>query len=154
MLKISMHAISDDAAIAKVRAAEDVWNTRCPRIVSQYFSQDGQWQDRNQFIEGRSQILSFLSAKWKRELHYRHIKELWSFQKNRFSIRVVSEWRTAHNKWFRSSGSENCEFDDDGLLKKRVTCISDNEIDENDRLFWWPFGRRPDAHPSLSEMNL
>lgn len=147
MITISMHALSEDAAVAKVRAAEDAWNTRCPKIVSQYFSQDGLWQDKTECLEGRSQIHAFLSAKWKRKLHYRHSKELWSFQKNRFSIRFVSEWRTVHNKWFRSCGNENCEFDGDGLLKKRITCISDTEINENDRLFLLALWQTPGLAP-------
>ncbi|QUS58694.1 DUF1348 family protein [Pseudovibrio brasiliensis] len=154
MLSLSMRPITDDAAVAKVRAAEDAWNSRCPTIVVRNISRDCLWHDRNQTIEGRPQIMGFLSAKWRTQLHYRHIKELWSFNKNRFSIRIVSEWRTIHNKWFRSCGNENWEFDNNGLMKKRITCITDTEINENERLFVWPFGRRPDNHPGLSEMNL
>ncbi len=138
----------------KVRAVEDAWNSRCPKIVARELSHDCVWHIKGQRIEGRSQVVSFLTSKWRTQLHYRHIKELWSFNHNRFSIRIVSEWRTKYNKWFRSSGTENWEFNNNNLLARRIIYITDTEIGAEERLFSWPFGRRPDGHPGLQEMNL
>jgi nuclear transport factor 2 (NTF2) superfamily protein len=107
-----------------------------------------------EFIRGREEIAAFLTRKWARELHYRLIKELWAFEANRIAVRYAYEWHDARGQWFRSYGNENWEFDEAGLMQRRFAAINDLPIEETDRKFHWPIGRRPDDHPGLSEVGL
>jgi len=141
-------------AIAKVRAAEDAWNTRDPQRVSLAYSVDSRWRNRSEFIHGREEIVAFLTRKWARELDYRLIKELWAFDGARIAVRFAYESHDAAGQWFRSYGNENWEFDQDGLMKRRHASINDLPIQDSDRLFRWPQGRRPDDHPGLSDLGL
>lgn len=143
-----------ETAIQKVRAAEDGWNNRDPQKVSLAYTQDSKWRNRNEFLTGREQIVEFLSRKWQNEQEYRLIKELWAFEGNRIAVRFAYEWRNAAGQWFRSYGNENWEFDAQGLMQKRYASINDLAIAESDRKFHWPQGRRPDDHPSLSDLDL
>jgi nuclear transport factor 2 (NTF2) superfamily protein len=143
-----------DTAIMKVRAAEDGWNSRDPAKIALAYTQDSKWRNRSKFIKGRKEIESFLTGKWQRELDYRLIKELWTFAENRIAVRFAYEWHNAQDKWFRSYGNENWEFDDNGLMRVRIASINDLQIKEADRKFRWPLGRRPDDHPGLSELGL
>ncbi|OTP67417.1 hypothetical protein PAMC26510_31270 [Caballeronia sordidicola] len=138
----------------KVRLAEDGWNTRDPERVSLAYSNDSRWRNRAEFANGREQIVSLLTRKWRRELDYRLIKELWAFTENRIAVRFAYESRDDSNNWYRSYGNENWEFNLDGLMVHRYACINDLPIRESDRLFHWPLGRRPDGHPGLSELGL
>ena len=143
-----------DTAVQKVRAAEDGWNTREPQRVSMAYTAQSRWRNRAEFITGREEIVGLLSRKWARELDYRLIKELWAFAGNRIAVRYAYESHDASGQWFRSYGNENWEFAPDGLMKRRFACINDLAIDESQRLFHWPLGRRPDYHPGLSELGL
>lgn len=143
-----------ETAIQKVRAAEDGWNNRNPQKVALAYTPDSQWRNRDQFINGRAQIDSFLTAKWAKEHGYRLIKELWAFEGNRIAVRFAYEWHNEEGQWFRSYGNENWEFDEQGLMQKRFASINDLAIAESDRKFHWPQGRRPDDHPGLSELGL
>lgn len=143
-----------DTATAKVRAAEDGWNTRDPVRVSLAYTPDSAWRNRATFVNGRAGIVTFLAAKWQRELAYRLIKELWAHDGNRIAVRFAYEWHDHAGNWLRSYGNENWEFDDDGLMAKRHASINDMPIAEADRLFHWPQGRRPDDHPGLSALGL
>ena len=143
-----------ETAIQKVRAAEDGWNNRDPQKVSLAYTQDSKWRNRNEFLTGREQIVEFLSRKWQNEQEYRLIKELWAFEGNRIAVRFAYEWRNAAGEWFRSYGNENWEFDAQGLMQKRYASINDLAITESDRKFHWSQGRRPDDHPSLSDLDL
>jgi nuclear transport factor 2 (NTF2) superfamily protein len=143
-----------EAAIQKVRLAEDGWNTRDPHKVSLAYTVDSVWRNRAEFPRGREQIVEFLSRKWAREMEYRLIKELWAFDGNRIAVRFAYEWHDADGNWFRSYGNENWEFDDLGLMKLRYASINDLPITEAERKFRWPTGRRPDAHPGLTELGL
>jgi len=143
-----------ETAKQKVRGAEDGWNSRDPERVSLVYSPDSKWRNRAEFISGRTEIVGFLRRKWARELDYRLIKELWSFSDNRIAVRFAYEWHDDSNNWFRSYGNENWEFDEQGLMKCRFASINDLPIKEVDRKFHWPLGRRPDEHPSLSELAL
>ncbi|WP_179196512.1 nuclear transport factor 2 family protein [Caballeronia sordidicola] len=143
-----------DTAVKKVRLAEDGWNTRDPERVSLAYSNDSRWRNRAEFANGREQIVSLLTRKWRRELDYRLIKELWAFTENRIAVRFAYESRDDSNNWYRSYGNENWEFNLDGLMVHRYACINDLPIRESDRLFHWPLGRRPDGHPGLSELGL
>ena len=143
-----------DTAIAKVRAAEDGWNSREPAKVALAYSPDSRWRNRSQFISGRSEIEKFLTLKWQREQNYRLIKELWTFAENRIAVRFAYEWQDAQNNWFRSYGNENWEFDDKGLMQVRIASINDLKISEAERKFRWPTGRRPDDHLGLTDLGL
>jgi nuclear transport factor 2 (NTF2) superfamily protein len=143
-----------ETATAKVRVAEDGWNSRDPERVSKVYTEDSRWRNRAEFPRGRAQIVEFLTRKWARELDYRLIKELWAFTDNRIAVRFAYEWHDDSGQWFRSYGNENWEFDAAGLMQRRFASINDKPIKETERKFHWPLGRRPDDHPSLSDLDL
>ncbi|WP_425318255.1 DUF1348 family protein [Pseudomonas nitroreducens] len=143
-----------ETSIQKVRLAEDGWNSRDPHRVSLAYTVDSRWRNRATFVQGREQIVQFLTAKWVREQQYRLIKELWAFAENRIAVRFAYEWHDDSGNWFRSYGNENWAFDENGLMFERHASINDLPISEDERLFRWPQGRRPDEHPSLSELGL
>jgi nuclear transport factor 2 (NTF2) superfamily protein len=134
--------------------AEDGWNSRDPERVSLVYTEDSRWRNRVEFPVGRKQIVEFLTRKWAKELDYRLIKELWTFEGNRIAVRFAYEWHDDSGQWFRSYGNENWEFDPPGLMQRRIASINDMPIKEADRKFRWPLGRRPDGHPSLSDLGL
>jgi nuclear transport factor 2 (NTF2) superfamily protein len=143
-----------DTAAQKVRMAEDGWNSRDAVRVSLAYTPDSQWRNRAEFPRGRAQIVDFLTAKWEREQEYRLIKELWAHDDNRIAVRFAYEYKDAAGNWFRAYGNENWEFDAQGLMAKRYASINDLAITEAERKFHWPQGRRPDDHPSLSDLGL
>ena len=143
-----------ESAAQKVRMAEDGWNSRDPQRVAQVYTPDCVWRNRAEFINGRDEIVAFLARKWAKELEYRLIKELWAVTENRIAVRFAYEWRDDSGFWFRSYGNENWEFAETGLMRRRHASINDLPIREEDRLFHWPLGRRPDDHPSLSALGL
>ena len=143
-----------ETAAQKVRMAEDGWNNRDPEKVALAYTPDSQWRNRNEFPKGRDEIVAFLNRKWAKESEYRLIKELWAFEGNRIAVRFAYEWHDEAGQWWRSYGNENWEFDENGLMQKRYASINDLAIQETDRLFHWPQGRRPDDHKSLSELGL
>jgi uncharacterized protein len=145
---------SREIAIKKVRAAEDGWNSRDPQRVSLAYTVDSRWRNRSEFVNGREAIVAFLTRKWERELEYRLIKEIWTFDTNRIAVRFAYECHDAAGQWWRSYGNENWEFDENGLMKVRHASINDLAIKESERLYRWPIGRRPDDHPGLSELGL
>jgi len=145
---------SRETAIIKVRMAEDAWNSRDPHRVSLAYSEDSCWRNRAEFINGGAEIVAFLSRKWKKELDYRLIKEMWTFGDNRIAVRFSYEWHDDSGNWFRSYGNENWEFDATGVMQRRFASINDLPIKEADRKYRWPLGRRPDDHPGLSELGL
>jgi len=143
-----------ESATQKVRLAEDGWNSRDPEKVSLAYTPDSRWRNRAEFVNGRAEIVAFLTRKWAKELDYRLIKELWTFAKDRISVRYAYEWHDDSSNWFRSYGNENWEFDAAGLMKRRFACINDLPIRNADCKFRWPLGRRPDDHPGLTELGL
>jgi uncharacterized protein len=143
-----------ETAGEKVRLAEDGWNSRAPEKVALAYSLDSYWRNRAEFVQGREAIIAFLTRKWQRELDYRLIKELWAFRENRIAVRFAYEWHDDSGNWFRSYGNENWEFGEDGLMRRRLASINDAPIPESDRKYRWPLGRRPDDHPSLSDLGL
>ena len=138
----------------KVRLAEDAWNSRDAERVSLAYTPDSHWRNRAEFLQGRPAIVEFLTRKWNKELDYRLIKELWAFRDNRVAVRFAYEWRDDSGSWFRAYGNENWEFDERGLMRRRVASINDAPIRAEDRKFLWPLGRRPDEHPSLTDLGL
>ena len=143
-----------ESAARKIRLAEDAWNTREPERVSLAYTPDSVWRNRAEFLKGREAIVQFLTRKWSKELDYRLIKELWIFGANRIAVRFAYEWHDDSGSWFRSYGNENWEFDDQGLMRRRLASINDLPIRESERKYRWPLGRRPDEHPGLSELGL
>ena len=143
-----------ETAAQKARMAEDAWNSRDPQRVALAYTADSEWRNRAEFLRGREEIVAFLQRKWAREIEYRLIKEVWTHGENRIAVRFAYEWRDVSGQWYRSYGNENWEFDGEGLMRRRVASINDLPIAEADRKFHWPQGRRPDDHPSLSELGL
>ncbi|MFO0903182.1 MAG: nuclear transport factor 2 family protein [Pirellulales bacterium] len=137
-------------AAAKVRAAEDAWNSRDPQRVALAYSEDSEWRNRDQFLRGRDQIREFLTRKWERELDYRLTKSLWSFTENRIAVRFQYEYHDASGQWFRAYGNELWEFDDEGLMRRREASINDVSIRADERKFHWPApGPRPAADTGI-----
>jgi nuclear transport factor 2 (NTF2) superfamily protein len=152
MVRPPLPPFTSESAAQKARLAEDAWNTRDPIIVAKAYTADSHWRNRAEFLTGRDAIEAFLAKKWHAELDYRLIKELWAFHGNRIAVRFAYEWRDDSGQWFRSYGNENWEFDEDGLMRRRIASINDLSIKESERKFHWPLGRRPDDHPSLSDL--
>ncbi|MDR7297017.1 nuclear transport factor 2 (NTF2) superfamily protein [Pelomonas aquatica] len=148
---------SPATAVQKVRMAEDAWNSRDPARAALAYTPDSRWRNRSTFVTGREQIEVFLTAKWAREQDYRLIKEIWAHGDDRIAVRFAYEWHDADGQWWRSYGNENWAFDAQRLMHTRHASINDVAIAEAERLFHWPregSGRRPDEHPSLSDLGL
>lgn len=143
-----------ETAVQKVRAAEDGWNGQNPEKVALAYTPDTIWRNRSEFPVGREQVVEFLTRKWKRELDYRLIKELWTFEDTRIAVRFAYEWHNGDGQWFRSYGNENWEFAPNGLMHRRFASINDLAIAENERKFHWTSGPRPLDHPGLSDLGL
>ncbi|MDN6886707.1 nuclear transport factor 2 family protein [Variovorax sp. CAN2819] len=126
-----------ESATQKVQAAEDAWNSRDPVRVSLAYTPDTEWRNRADFVNGREQVVEFLSRKWTRELDYRLKKQLWAFMGNRIAVRFEYEWHDDSGQWYRSHGNENWEFAENGLMQRRYASINDQPIKESDRKFHW-----------------
>jgi nuclear transport factor 2 (NTF2) superfamily protein len=124
-----------ETARAKVRAAEDAWNSRDPERVALAYTPDSAWRNRAEFFNGRAAIKEFLHRKWAKELDYRLMKELWAFTDNRISVRFEYEWHDAAGQWFRTHGNEHWEFDEDGLMRRRDMSANDYPIEESQRRY-------------------
>jgi nuclear transport factor 2 (NTF2) superfamily protein len=143
-----------DAAVTKVRLAENAWNGRDPAKVALAYTADTRWRNRSTFLNGRAEVEAFLDEKWRRELEYRLIKELWAFADNRIAVRFCYEFHDETGQWFRAHGNENWEFDAEGYMAVRHASINDVRITASDRLFHWPSGPRPLDHPGLTDLGL
>jgi len=143
-----------ETAIAKVRLAEDAWNTRDAERVSLAYTEDSRWRNRAEFFIGRAAIVEFLKRKWAKELDYHLIKELWAFHESRIAVRFQYEWHDDGANWFRAHGNEQWEFDENGLMRRREASINDVTIAAADRRFLWPAGPRPVEFPGLTELGL
>ena len=141
-----------EGATLKVRMAENAWNLKDAQKISMAYSVDSQWRNRDLFINGRDEIVEFLTAKFAKELEYRLCKELWAFTQNRIAVRFAYEWHDANGQWYRSYGNENWEFDDKGYMQKRIASINDLKIEESERKLIWESVIRPEDYLSLSEM--
>jgi nuclear transport factor 2 (NTF2) superfamily protein len=144
-----------ETAAKKVRAAEDAWNSRDPDKVSLAYTEDSRWRNRSQFINGRPEIVAFLTDKWQREHEYRLIKEVWAWAGDRIAVRFAYEWHDGAGQWYRAYGNENWKFDADGYMAERHASINDVPIAEADRKFRWDRSSpRPPDHPGLSDLGL
>jgi uncharacterized protein len=151
MIRPPLPPFTEESAAQKARSAEDAWNSRDPARVALAYTPDSLWRNRSEFLQGRAAIEDFLRRKWAAEHDYRLIKEVWGFRHNRMAVRFAYEWRNAGGDWFRSYGNELWEFDDAGLMRRRIASINDSAISDGDRKFRWSLGRRPDDHPGLSD---
>ena len=122
-----------ETALAKVKLAQNVWNTRDAERVALAYTKDSDWRNRDEFFKGREAIITFLKRKWAKELEYRLMKELWAFTENRISVRFEYEWHDAEGNWFRSHGNEHWEFNDEGLMRRRDASINDVRITAAER---------------------
>lgn len=139
-----------ETATAKVRAAEDAWNSRDPERVSMAYSKDSVWRNRSTFLQGRDEIRDFLLDKWNTELEYRLNKAMWTFGEDRIAVRFQYEYHNATGQWFRAYGNELWQFDDAGLMMRREASINDVMIEDSERKFHWPLGLpRPAAHTGI-----
>ncbi len=140
-----------ETAAQKVRGAEDGWNSRDPVRVAQVYTEDSIWRNRSEFIQGRDEIVKFLTRKWEKEHEYRLIKQLWAFDNQFIAVKFQYEWHDDAGQWFRSYGNENWEFNVEGLMRRREASINDVTIKESERRFHWPApGPRPADVPELA----
>jgi len=152
--KLPLPPFNEETAKQKVRMAENAWNVKDPQKISMAYSANSKWRNRNLFLNGREEIVSFLEAKYAKELEYKLCKELWAFTENKIAVRFAYEWHDKEGKWWRSYGNENWEFDENGLMKVRFASINDLAIDESERKLIWEGDVRPEGYMSLSEMGL
>jgi nuclear transport factor 2 (NTF2) superfamily protein len=128
---------TEESARQKVQLAEDAWNSRNPERVALAYTEDSEWRNRSEFVNGRPAIIELLRRKWARELDYRLRKELWAFAGNRIAVRFEYEFHDESGQWWRAYGNENWEFADNGLMRRRFASINDVPIKEGDRKFRW-----------------
>lgn len=132
-LQIIKPPFTHESALQKVQMAEDAWNSRDPERVALAYSLGSEWRNRSEFLRGRDEIKAFLYRKWARELDYRLKKTLWAFHGNRIAVSFEYEWRDDQGQWHRSYGNELWEFDDDGLMRRRLASINDAPISVHER---------------------
>ncbi|MFF2642031.1 nuclear transport factor 2 family protein [Streptomyces niveus] len=130
------------AALTKVQAAEDAWNTCDPERVAGAYTVDSVWRNRDTFVTGRAAIVEFLRDKWSRERDYALRKNLWAFDGDRIAVRFQYECRDNTGQWWRSYGNELWEFDENGLMRRREASINDVRIEESERRITGP---RPES---------
>ena len=152
--RLPLPPFSKEDAITKVKMAENGWNNRDAQKISMAYSTDSVWRNRDIFLKGREEIVSFLEEKYAKELEYKLCKELWAYTDNRIAVRFAYEWKDKNGQWFRSYGNENWEFNENGLMQARHASINDLAIKEEERKFLWQGSLRPDDYASLSEMGL
>ncbi len=133
--KFPLPPFSLEDAIEKIQKAEDAWNSRNPEKISKAYSKDSEWRNRDTFLNGREEIVDFLTGKWEKERNYKLKKEYWAHTDNRIAVRFEYEYQTQEGQWFRAYGNENWEFDANGLMKKRFASINDLVITEQERKF-------------------
>ena len=126
---------TEETARAKVKAAENAWNSRDPDLVAKAYTEDSDWRNRDEFFTGREAIKEFLTRKWAKELDYKLMKELWAYTDNRISVRFEYEWRDESDQWYRTHGNEHWEFNDKGLMRRRDMSANDVPIAESERRY-------------------
>jgi nuclear transport factor 2 (NTF2) superfamily protein len=131
--RLPLPPFTEQTAKEKVQKAQDAWNTKNPILISEAYTIDTEWRNRDLFIQGRHEVVDFLMQKWERELDYKLKKELWCFTENKIAVTFEYEWHDHNNQWFRSYGNEMWEFDENGLMKKRYASINDVSITSSQR---------------------
>jgi|SRR5882724_983690 len=133
MAALLVPPFTEDTALAKVRLAQDLWNTCDPERVVLAYTENSEWRNRTEFLKGRNEIQEFLQRKWTTELDYRLRKTLWGFRANRMAVSFEYEWHNDRGQWYRSYGVELWEFNEVGLMQRRIASINDAQIDEMER---------------------
>ncbi|MDP5198770.1 nuclear transport factor 2 family protein [Flavobacterium sp. DG2-3] len=133
--KLPLPPFTLETALEKIQLAEDAWNSQDPERVSKAYTIDSEWRNRDKFVNGRDEIVPFLTEKWKKEKNYKLTKEYWAHTDNRIVVRFEYEYQDIDGNWFRAYGNENWEFDVNGLMQKRFASINDLQISEEDRKF-------------------
>lgn len=131
--KLPLPPFTLETAKEKIQLAEDAWNSQDPERVSKAYTTDSEWRNRDLFVNGREEIVRFLTQKWKKETNYKLKKEYWAHTENRIAVRFEYEYQDLDGNWFRAYGNENWEFDSNGLMQKRFASINDLPIKEEDR---------------------
>lgn len=131
--KLPLPPFSYESALEKIQLAEDAWNSQDPERVSKAYTVDSEWRNRDQFVNGRAEIIPFLTQKWEKEKNYKLKKEYWAHTENRIAVRFEYEFQNLKGEWFRAYGNENWEFDANGLMQKRYASINDLAITEEER---------------------
>ena len=131
--KLPLPPFTLETAKEKIQLAEDAWNSQDPERVSKAYTVNSEWRNRDQFVNGREEIVYFLTQKWKKETNYKLKKEYWAHTDNRIAVRFEYEYQDLDGNWFRAYGNENWEFDSNGLMQKRFASINDLAIKEEDR---------------------
>ncbi len=124
---------TEETAKQKIQMAEDAWNSKDPVRVAKAYTENSEWRNRSQFINGREEIIKFLTVKWEKELDYKLKKEYWAHTNNRIAVRFEYEYHDAEGNWLRAYGNENWEFDENGYMQKRYASINDLAIKESER---------------------
>jgi nuclear transport factor 2 (NTF2) superfamily protein len=60
-------------------------------------------------------------------------EDLVGMRENRIAVSFEYEWRDADRQWCRSYGVELWEFDEDGLMRRRIASINDSPIMPSER---------------------
>ncbi|KAJ7694573.1 hypothetical protein B0H17DRAFT_1057237 [Mycena rosella] len=126
------------SALQKVKAAQNLWNTRNPAKVAQAYTADTIWRNRTTFVQGREEVEQFLTQKWAKEHHYILRKELFSFTENKIAVQFFYEWNESPDgtgQWYRTYGLEDWTFDASGLMRKRMMSGNDLAISDEERWF-------------------
>ena len=131
--RVPLPPFNMETALQKVQLAEEAWNSKDPERVSMAYTIDTEWRNRTEFINGRDEVVAFLTRKWENEKHYKLKKELWGFRENRMAVRFEYEYQNQNGQWFRAYGNELWEFDENGLMRKRFASINDMPIQETER---------------------
>ena len=131
--KLPLPPFTYETALEKIQLAEDAWNSQDPERISKAYTIDSEWRNRNEFVNGREEIVRFLTQKWKKEHNYKLKKEYWAHTENRIAVRFEYEYQNSNGDWFRAYGNENWEFDSNGLMQKRFASINDLSISEAER---------------------
>lgn len=124
---------NQDTARMKVKRAEDLWNSRDPLRVAQAYTENSEWRNRNEFVQGRVAIVELLTRKWQRELNYRLKKELFIYQDNCIAVQFEYEYHDDSGQWFRAHGIEHWNFDSAGLMQARNASINELAIEATER---------------------
>ncbi|KAI2483856.1 hypothetical protein Ptr902_02796 [Pyrenophora tritici-repentis] len=123
---------TQETAHAKVKKAQDLWNSQNPTEIAKAYTPDTIWRNRSSFLTGTASIEEFLTKKWEKEKSYKLRKELFAFTDNKIAVHFWYEYQDAHDnmKWKRCYGLEYWTFAEDGKMRKRHMSGNDIDIDE------------------------
>jgi len=126
---------TEQTARQKVKAAQNVWNTKNPSVVKNAYTPDSIWRNRDTFLKGHDEIVAFLTKKWEKENGYRLRKELFAFTDHKIAVQFWYEWHDEEGQWYRTYGLEDWTFAEDGRMRKRQMSGNDVKIATAERWF-------------------